>query len=98
MGQIVWDQLLGGLRALYQWLIDLLLGTGKSLLVSALESFSGAIPAEASVAVDFLIPYVGAANYWAPVDLALLLLTSYLGIRAGVLVARHIIKAIPTVG
>ncbi|MDP0495008.1 MAG: hypothetical protein Q7Q73_02250 [Verrucomicrobiota bacterium JB024] len=97
----MWDWLkkVGGwiLDALKHF-VDWLLEKASDLVEPFMEALLSAMPESVQQGAELLKPYVNMVNYWIPLDLAIVLITAYLGIWVSTFIVRTIVKIIPTVG
>ncbi len=98
LGRDVWNQLLGGFRGLFQWLLDYIIGTGTNVLGWVIDELDGMIPEAANLDLTVLTPYVAAVNAWVPLDLGVTLCGTYISIYAFVAGIKWLLKLIPGLG
>lgn len=98
LGRDVWNQLLGGLRGLFQWLLDYIIGTGTNVLGWVIAELDTMMPEAANLDLTVVSPYVAAVNAWVPLDLAISLCGAYISIYAFVHGIKWLLKLIPGLG
>lgn len=93
-----WDSLYGGLKELFWYVVRHLMGYGGSFLATIVDSLIEALPSGVGDSLAVFSDYIDIANAWIPIDIGVVLLSTWITAKLAILTVRHIIKMIPTVG